>query len=83
MSNGVFIIYGLTKEGKSCKPSNWPERFSAKLMQNEEQYFDSFVYPVYKEGVKSLAVSHLLEKFNPSLHEEILTFAKSKNLQIK
>lgn len=80
-----ILITGLTREGKTFRPSDWAERMSGKLatFQNRRIKYSPLLQPsTSKEGYKCVMLDPELKKTNPELYDSILQFAQMNNLQI-
>jgi len=82
MSNMRIIIQGITEEGKTFRPSDWPQRLCGRLstIRNRRIIYSPLLRPIYKDGTKCVAVDCDLEQMNPDLYSSILRFARNNHL---
>lgn len=86
MSNkGKILIEGVTKEGHTFRPSDWPHRLSGHLItvQNRRIEYSPLLQPITNaKGDKCVLVDPALQHSNPEVYNSVMEFAKKNNLNI-
>lgn len=80
-----IIIEGVTKEGRTFRPSDWAERISGYLVtvHNRRIQYSPLLQPsVNANGYKCVLVDPALKQSNPGLYNSIMEFAHKNNLNI-
>ncbi|MDA8383249.1 MAG: DUF3579 domain-containing protein [Betaproteobacteria bacterium] len=79
-----IIIRGLTKDGRTFRPSDWAERLSGVLSTfgaDHRMSYSPYVRPMTIEGVKCVVVDRKLEEIEPRAYRFLLGFAQDNDLQ--
>jgi len=80
-----IVIEGITKQGKTFRPSDWAERMSGSLasFKNSRIHYSPLLQPsVNHEGYKCVLLDPKLKETSPDVYQSILDFAKANNLKI-
>lgn len=80
----VYIIQGLTNDGRKFRPSDWAERMCGALSSfgGGRIHYSSMLRPIAYNGVKSVVVDPRLEELQPEFFSYIMEFARTNNLRI-
>ncbi|MDQ6619283.1 MAG: DUF3579 domain-containing protein [Pseudomonadota bacterium] len=77
------VIWGLTRAGRTFRPSDWCERLAglaAAFHLNERGSYSSLVLPVSVRGTNALVVSRDLATTEPRLLRFLIGFAQDNEL---
>jgi len=85
-----FFIQGITKEGKTFRPSDWAERLCGVMAQFRPEgdtgdprlTYSPYVRPVIAGGIKSVVVDVRLREIEPKALDFVLNFARDNSLQL-
>jgi len=79
-----IIIQGVTKGGKTFRPSDWAERMSGNLstFRKHRLHYSPLLYPGTHNGYRCVLLDERLRESNPRLYQSILNFARDNNLRI-
>lgn len=81
-----IVIQGLTKAGRTFRPSDWAERLSGVLStfgEDNRMAYSPYVKPVTINGVKGVRVDKKLREVDPRAYNFLLAFARDNDLQVK
>ncbi len=88
-----FVIQGLTKEGRTFRPSDWAERLAGamscfrpagtKASIGEFISYSPYCVPHVHEGVKCVIVSEALRGVEPMAWDFVMNFARDNDLQME
>lgn len=80
----VWVIEGITHDGRKFRPSDWVERLSSTLggFGPDHRLRYGLVRPSFINGEKCLLVDKRLETENPAGFEFVCGFARTNNLRI-
>lgn len=81
-----IVIQGLTKAGRTFRPSDWAERLSGVLStfgEDNRMAYSPYVRPVTTNGVKGVWVDKKLREVDPRAYNFLLAFARDNDLQVK
>ncbi len=80
----VYIIQGLTNDGRKFRPSDWAERMSGALSSfgGGRIHYSPMLRPIAYNGVKAVVLDPKLEEREPELFAYIMDFARSNNLRV-
>jgi len=80
----TLLIQGLTASGGRFRPSDWVERICSLTasFRGGRLHYSSMLYPVLVNGVKCVHVDAQLEQEQPAIHQQVMYFAKSNQLNI-
>ena len=81
-----FLIEGVTADGKTFRPSDWAERLCGVLAAfggDHRMQYSPYVYPVTRQGVRSVVVDLRLEEIEPMAYRFLLGFAKDNELRTR
>ena len=81
-----FVIQGTTRDGKPFRPSDWAERLCgvmAAFGQDQRMQYSPYVYPVTRQGIRSVVVDLRLEEVEPMAYRFLLGFAKDNELRTR
>ncbi|AVA36906.1 uncharacterized protein DUF3579 [Cupriavidus metallidurans] len=85
-----YFIQGVTKEGKTFRPSDWAERLCGVMAQFRPEgdtgdprlTYSPYVRPMIVAGVKNVVVDTRLRDIEPKALDFVLNFARDNNLQV-
>ena len=85
------IILGMTREGKTFRPSDWAERLAGVMSQfrpggavaGSHLSYSPWCVPNSVDGVKCVIVHTDLRAAEPMAWDFVLNFARDNELQIK
>lgn len=80
-----IVIEGVTRQGKTFRPSDWAQRMSGSLasFKNNRIYYSPLLQPsVNSEGYHCILLDPKLKESSPQMYQSILDFAKNNNLRI-
>ncbi len=80
-----IIIQGLTKTGRTFRPSDWAERLSGVMStfgMDHRMSYSPYVRPMTLNGVKCVVVDKKLQEIAPRAYNFLLGFARDNDLQI-
>ena len=81
-----FLIEGVTADGKPFRPSDWAERLCgvmAAFGHDQRMQYSPYVYPVTRQGVRSVVVDLRLEEVAPMAYRFLLGFARDNELRTR
>lgn len=80
-----IVIKGVTRAGKTFRPSDWAERlagvFSSMGADHRMQYA-AWVQPVFRSGLRCVVIRRELEKQAPEVYRFLLDFAAKNDLEV-
>ncbi|WP_175662743.1 DUF3579 domain-containing protein [Burkholderia ambifaria] len=85
-----FFIQGITKEGKTFRPSDWSERLAGVMAQfgpgasgrNAYMKYSLYVRPTIVGGVKCVLVHARLRELEPMAFDFVMNFARDNELVV-
>lgn len=80
-----IVIQGLTRSGKTFRPSDWSERLCGVLSsfdQGNRLSYHSWVRPMLVDNVRCVAVDRKLEEINKTMFDFLMDFAHDNDLRI-
>ncbi|WP_020201739.1 MULTISPECIES: DUF3579 domain-containing protein [Cupriavidus] len=85
-----YFIQGITREGKTFRPSDWAERLCGVMAQFRPEgdtgdpriTYSPYVRPVMTGNVKTVVVDVRLRDIEPKALDFVLNFARDNNLQL-
>jgi hypothetical protein len=79
-----IVIEGITNEGETFRPSDWPERVSGRMasFKNQRMVYSPLLHPGIKSGRKCLIVKGKLKAVNPEMFNHVMEFATLNNLKV-
>ncbi len=80
-----LIIHGLTRNGRTFRPSDWAERLSGVMSTfggDRRMSYSPFVKPLTYEGVKSVVIDKKLQDVDARAFDFLLSFAMDNGLQV-
>ena len=83
--NNCIIIQGITKKGKTFRPSDWSDRLSGILSSFDRGHrlaHHRFVRPQLINQVRCVIVDKQLESVNPDMFRFLMDFAGDNELQM-
>ena len=81
----AFIIVGLTKNGKTFRPSDWAERLCGVMSAfgaERKMKYSPYVGPGEYNGEKAVFIDGRLSEIEPMAYRFMLNFAQDNDLQI-
>ncbi|WP_103043569.1 DUF3579 domain-containing protein [Comamonas faecalis] len=91
-SSKEVFIQGLTKEGKTFRPSDWAERLAGVMSQfrpggacsnpGSHLSYSPWCIPTSMGGVKCVVVHRDLQGHEPMAWDFVMNFAKDNSLQV-
>ncbi len=81
---GKLIIKGLTSNGRKFRPSDWAERLCGHMasFKHRRIYFSPKLRPAVIDGVKSVIVDKTLVDSHPKIHQTVMDFANTNDLNV-
>ena len=86
-----FFIQGLTREGKTFRPSDWAERLAGAMSSFRPEGavrgigayigYSPYCVPTTTGGVKCVIVSEALRGIEPMAWDFVMNFARDNDLQ--
>lgn len=86
------FIQGITKDGKTFRPSDWAERLAGAMSsfrpggaaQGRSAYigYSPYCVPRMINGVKYVIVNEALKDLEPMAWDFVMNFARDNNLQV-
>jgi hypothetical protein len=83
--SGEIVIRGMTTDGKTFRPSDWAERLAGAFSimgQDNRMYYSVHVQPVFRAGLRCVAIEKVLEEKSPSIFRFLMDFARENNLDV-
>lgn len=80
-----IIIEGITREGKTFRPSDWVDRMCstfATFGDNRKLRYSPYLKPEMVNGVRCLAVDLKLKDTNPEGFEQLMHFVEENQLSV-
>ncbi|CAJ0694180.1 DUF3579 domain-containing protein [Ralstonia holmesii] len=85
-----FFIQGVTRDGKTFRPSDWADRLCGVMAQfrpagdtgDPRFTYSPYVRPVMSGGIRSVFVDERLRDIEPKALDFVLNFANDNNLQL-
>ena len=89
-SSKELFIQGITKEGKTFRPSDWAERLAGVMSQfrpggatpGSHLSYSPWCVPTTMNNVKCVVVHQDLREHEPMAWDFCINFAKDNNLQV-
>ena len=88
-----FVILGLTREGRTFRPSDWAERLAgvmssfrpggSKAGLGAHIGYSPYCVPQVIDGVRSVLVNEALRDLEPMAWDFVMNFAQDNNLQMR
>lgn len=87
----IFIM-GITREGKTFRPSDWADRLAGLMTQfrhpdcparEPHLGYSPFCLPTTLGGVRCVVVSETLREIEPMAFDFLMGFARDNNLQVE
>lgn len=86
------FIQGITKEGRTFRPSDWAERLAGAMssfrpegvVSSRSAYigYSPYCVPRVINGVKCVIVNEALKQVEPMAWDFVMNFARDNNLQV-
>ena len=86
MNSGTIIIKGLTKAGRTFRPSDWAERLSGVMSTmgpDNRMVYSPFVKPMTINGVKCVVIDNKLQQKDPMAFNFMMNFAQDNDLLVE
>src|SRR5690606_18696004 len=85
-----LFIQGVTREGRTFRPSDWAERLAGVMSQfrpggaspGSHLSYSPWCVPMVVNGIKCVVVNSELRNFEPMAWDFVLNFAKDNDLQV-
>lgn len=85
-----IFIQGITRDGKTFRPSDWAERLAGVMSQfrpggpqpGSHLSYSPWCVPTVVGGVKCVVVNHDLRDAEPMAWDFVVNFAKDNDLQV-
>ena len=89
IADEVFI-QGVTREGRTFRPSDWAERLAGVMSSfrpggaqpGSHLNYSPWCIPTVIEGIKCVIVSRALRDYEPMAWDFVMNFARDNDLQI-
>lgn len=88
-----FVILGLTREGRTFRPSDWAERLAgamssfrpggSKAGPGAHIGYSPYCVPQVIDGVRSVLVNEALRELEPMALDFVMNFAQDNDLQMR
>ena len=88
-----FVILGLTREGRTFRPSDWAERLAGAMSSfrpggskaglGAHIGYSPYCVPQVIDGVRSVLVNEALRDLEPMAWDFVMNFAQDNNLQMR
>ena len=81
-----FLIEGVTADGKPFRPSDWAERLCGVMSafgNDRRMQYSPYVYPVTRQGIRSVVVDLRLEAVEPMAYRFLVGFAQENALRTR
>jgi hypothetical protein len=84
------VILGLTRDGKTFRPSDWAERLAGVMSSfrpggvqpSSHLSYSPWCIPTVIDGVKAVVVNRQLREVEPMAWDFVLNFAKDNDLRL-
>ena len=84
------FIQGITREGRTFRPSDWAERLAGVMSSfrpggaqpGSHLNYSPWCIPTVIEGVKCVIVNRELRDYEPMAWDFVMNFAKDNNLKV-
>jgi hypothetical protein len=80
-----LVIKGLTKAGKTFRPSDWAERLAgvfSMMGDDHRMHYSDYVQPVFRAGLRCVVINIELESRNPGIYQFLMDFARANELEV-
>lgn len=80
-----IVIVGVTRAGKTFRPSDWAERLCGVVSifgEDQRINYSPYVKPILSAEVKCVIVHCRLQELNPEAFEFLLGFARDNELKL-
>lgn len=84
-TSGEIVILGVTTDGKTFRPSDWAERLAgafSSMGTDHRMYYSNHVQPVFRAGLRCVAIEKVLELKSPSVYKFLMDFARENRLDV-
>lgn len=84
-TSGEIVIRGVTRAGKTFRPSDWAERLAgafSSMGDDHRMHYSAHVQPVFREGLRCVVVNRELKNVNPGIYEFLMEFARGNDLDV-
>lgn len=84
-NSSEIIIQGITRSGRTFRPSDWAERLSGVMSTvgaDNRMSYSPYVRPVTVNGVKGVWVDKKLREVDSRAYNFLLAFARDNDLQL-
>jgi hypothetical protein len=82
---GDAVIWGVTRAGRTFRPSDWSERLAgltACFGRDRSAAYASLVTPFSVRGVRGVVIGHALRALEPRFWQFLLGFARDNDLAV-
>lgn len=86
MNSDAIIIKGLTKAGRTFRPSDWAERLAGVMSTmgpDHRMVYSPYVKPMTINGVKCVVVNRRLKEQDAMAFNFIMSFAQDNDLLVE
>jgi hypothetical protein len=88
-NSAELLIHGVTRDGKTFRPSDWAERLAGVMSSfrpggpqpGSHLNYSPWCVPVVCEGVKCVIVNRALRDYEPMAWDFVMNFARDNDLQ--
>jgi len=84
-TSGEIVIRGVTTDGRTFRPSDWAERLAgafSSMGTDHRMYYSTHVQPVFRAGLRCVAIEKVLEHKSPSVYKFLMDFARENRLDV-
>ena len=81
-----FVILGVTRDGRTFRPSDWAERLCGVMSQfgaDGRMRYSPYVQPITEGGIRCVVVDAQLRDIEPLAYNFLLSFARDNELQVR
>ena len=75
----------MTLDGKPFRPSDWAERLAGAFSimgTDNRMHYSAHVQPVFRAGLRCVAIEKVLEAKSPSIYKFLMDFARENGLDV-
>jgi hypothetical protein len=84
-TSGEVVIRGITKQGRTFRPSDWADRLASVLSHvshDNRLHYSTRLSPVTRDGVRCVIVQSILQAEDPRVFKFLLDFARDNDLEV-
>lgn len=84
-SSGEVVIRGVTRQGRTFRPSDWADRLASILSHvgsDNRLNYSPHVCPVTRAGIRCVVINKNLESLDTRVYQFLLDFARENDLEV-